>query len=313
MSTRIPCNSHLALALVLTAALAGCNGNSIVGGTDGTLNLSVTDTPVDGAQSVVVAITGVDLMGPGGQHSFTFSPARSLDILKLQGNVSQSLLAGVSVPSGNYQWLRLGIDPANSYLVTSTGARFPLSMPSGSESGLKLARGFAVGSGNVADFMIDFDLRKSVIQSTSGGVTGYTLKPTLRLSDLQQAGSISGTVSPSLSIGGTLITDPSCSPAVYVYQGADAHPIIGYTYPAPYFVTFNTEQPLASAAVSLDATSGDYTYTVGFLDSGTYTVAVTCAAMDKLPNPDVLTTVWLSFSATQNATVTADNTTTINF
>ena len=313
MTTRIHV-LRLFLAFGLAAALAGCNGS----GSSGTLNLSITDTPVDGAQSVVVAFTGVDILSPSGVQSFTFTEGhvqieRSVDLLKLQGSASENLLAGVSVPSGNYQGLRLDIDPGNSYIVTSTGAKFPLSMPSGNETGLKIASGFTVEAGNVTDFMIDFDLRKSLTQSTSGGVTIYTLKPSLRLSDPQQAGSISGTVSPSLSIGGTPITDPSCSPAVYVFQGADANPIIGYTYPAPYIVTTTTEQPLASAAISLDATSGTYTYTVGFLDPGAYTVAVTCAAMDKLPDPNVLTTVWLSFSATQNATVTEGGTSTINF
>ena len=297
-------------AVGLAAALAGCNGSGmgIGGDTNGTFNLSVTDTPVDGAQSVVVAFTGVDLMGPGGQQSFAFSPEHSVDILKLQGNASQNLLAGVSVPSGNYQWLRLDIDPGHSYIVTSAGARFPLNLPSGSESGLKLTRGFAVGAGNVADFMIDFDLRKSVTSITSGGVTSYTLKPSLRLSDLQQAGSISGTVSPSLSIGGTLITDPSCSPAVYVYQAMADIPFgIPEGYKFPDTLVEGAQRPLASATVALDAASGTYTYTVGFLAPGTYALVATCASADAIQSSS------LPFSDIQIATVTTDSTTTIDF
>jgi hypothetical protein len=215
----------------------------------------------------------------------------------------------VSVPAGNYQWIRLDIDAANSYIITSTGAKFPLNMPSGSESGLKLMRGFAVGASSIADFMIDFDLRQSVTQDNSGGVTTYTLKPSMRLSDLQQTGSISGTVSPSLSIGGTLITDTTCSPAVYVYQGADAKPL-GYTNPIGVLWVLGSKTPFTSATVSLDATSGNYTYTVGFLDPGTYTLAATCAATDgKQIDPPSL----LPFSATQNVTVTAGSTSTIDF
>ena len=58
----------LMLATSLLLGLAGCNGGS----SGAMLNLGVTDTPVDGAQSVVVAFTGVDLMGPNGQVNFAF-------------------------------------------------------------------------------------------------------------------------------------------------------------------------------------------------------------------------------------------------
>lgn len=302
MSKRIHCDSRLFPALALVATLAGCNGSS----SSGTLNLSVTDTPVDGAQSVVVAFTGVDIMGPGGQQSFSFSPEHSVDVQKLQGNASTNLLAGVNVPAGSYQWVRLDIDAANSYIITSTGAKFPLRIPGESESGLKLVSGFTVGAGNVADLMIDFDLRRSVIQSDMGGVTVYTLEPGLRLVDQQQVGSISGTVSASLSIGGALITAPTCSPAVYVYRGTGVP--IGYNFPE--VAVMGSERPFASATVSLDAASGTYTYAVGFLAQGTYTVAAACASADTSTNSSSLA---FSLAGTQTAVVTANNTTLVNF
>lgn len=295
--SRIVRHFTVLLAAAAGLALAGCNG----GNSYGTLNLAITDTPVDGAQSVVVAFTGVELMGPGGQQSFTFAGEKQIDLLKQQGTNSASLLAGAIIPAGNYQWIRLDIDAANSYIITSTGAKYPLSISSGSQTGLKLVSGFTVAQGEIADFVIDFNLRQSLTQSNSGGMTTYMLTPALRLINLQQVGSVSGTVSSSLSIGGTLITASTCSPAVYVYPGT-VTVLDGFNVS----VSGGTA-PLTSATVSLDNATGNYTYTVGFLAPGSYTLAVTCAADDTAGAAS------LAFSAAQTATVTANTTTTVNF
>ncbi|HLW74509.1 MAG TPA: DUF4382 domain-containing protein [Gammaproteobacteria bacterium] len=296
--------THAAIAipalLLLAGIVAGCGGSNPPP-TPSKLNLAVTDTPVDSADKVVVAFTGVELMGPGGQTSFPFSTERTLDLLTLQGNASAMLLNGVTVTAGDYQWLRLDVDEANSYVISSTGGKFPLNVPSGSESGLKLVSGFTVAQGNTADFVIDFDLRHSLTLDNKGGTTTYTLKPVLRLIDMQQVGSVTGTVAASLSIGGTLITATTCSPAVYVYNGTGVVPE-GYNVT----VTGGTA-PLTSATVSLNTTSGAYDYTVGFLAPGTYTLAATCAAMDTTG------ATTLAFSTSQTAVVTANTATTINF
>jgi hypothetical protein len=287
-------------ALLLLAGLSGCPG----GGdppTPGRLNLAITDTPVDGADKVVVAFTGVELMGPGGQTNFKFTAERKIDLLKLQGDASAKLLDDVAVPAGDYQWIRLDVVEADSYLVTSAGGTFPLFVPSGSQSGLKLMSGFTVAQGSIADFIIDFDLRKSLTLDNHGGTTTYTLNPVLRLIDMQQVGSVSGTIASTLSIGGTLINATNCSPTVYVYSGSTAIPE-GYAV----FLTGGTA-PLTSATVSLDNTSGEYGYTVGFLAPGTYTLAVTCAAADTAGATS------LAFSASKPATVTADSTTIVDF
>lgn len=296
MSTKI---RHLSLLLAgaLLAGLAGCNGSS----SDATLNLAITDTPVEGVSNVVVAFTGVDLMGPGGQQTFTFPSEKTIDLLTLQGNASASLLTGVGIPAGNYQWLRLDIDTANSYVMTSTGGKFPLSIPSGSQSGLKLVSGFTVAQGDLADFTIDFNLRQALTLSNSGGTSTYILTPALRLTNNQQVGTVSGSVASTLSIGGTLITASTCSPAVYVYNGT-------VTTLNGYDVTVSGgTSPLTSATVSLDNSSGAYTYTVGFLAAGTYTLAVTCASADTTGATSLV------FSAMQTATVTANTTSTVNF
>ncbi len=278
----------LLLAGALLLALTGCNGGS---GSSATMSLAVTDTPVDGAQSVVVAFTGVDLMGPDGQQSFPFSTEKKIDLLQQQGINSASLLVGVTIPAGNYQWIRLDIDTTHSYIITSTGAQYPLTIPSGSQTGLKLVSGFTVAQGSYAEFMIDFNLRQSITLANTGGASTYILNPALRLINMQQVGAVGGTVSSTLSIGGTLITAASCSPAVYVYPGT-------VTALDGFNVTVRGGTiPLTSATVSLNNTTGSYDYGVGFLAFGTYTLAATCAADDTTGATS------LAFSATQTAEV----------
>lgn len=298
MSTRKAFAVPAIIGLFMLAGLAGCNGSS---GSAGILNLSVTDTPVDGVSSVVVAFTGVELMGPAGQQSFKFSSEQSVDLLTLQGNASTALLDGVSVQAGDYQWLRLDIDAAHSYVLSSSGGKYPLNIPSGSQTGLKLVSGFTVAQGSLADFVIDFDLRRALTLDNSGATTTYTLTPAMRLINKQQVGTISGTVANTDSFGGTSVTTTTCKTAVYVYQGTG---IVPEGYDAT--VSGGTA-PLTSANVTLDANTGAYTYTVGFLAPGSYTLAATCASGDIAGNTS------FAFSQTKTATVTANTTTTVDF
>jgi len=285
-------------------ALAACNGS---GGTSstGSMSLAVTDTPVDSAQSVVVAFTGVTLHGPNGTRTITFSKEKTMNLLSLQGNASASLLPNTTVDAGQYQWIRLNLDLANSYIVTDTGAQYPLSVPSGSQSGLKLVSGFTVAQGSQMNFVIDFDLRKSLTmaQNGSSGSVKYILKPALRLINMQQVGSIAGYAAPTMTINGEAISNTSCSPAVYVYSGTNVTPA-GYAV-----TTSGGATPLTSATLKLDNSTGNYDYTVGFLAPGGYTLAATCAANDTT-SPSAAT---LAFSVPANAAVLVNATTSVNF
>ena len=304
-------NRRFSFARVLTtillaggiATLAACNGSGSTGSSTGSMSMAITDTPVDSAQTVMVAFTGVTLQGPNGTKTITFPQEKTIDLLSLQGNASANLLPNTTVDAGQYQWIRLNLDLANSYIVTDTGARYPLTIPSGSQSGLKLVSGFTVAQGSQMNFMIDFDLRKSLTMASNGSSGGvkYILKPALRLINMQQVGSITGYAAPTMTIGGAAISNASCSPAVYVCSGTHVT-LAGYAV-----TTSGGATPLTSATLSLNNTTGNYDYTVGFLAPGGYTLAVTCAANDSTSSSS------LAFSAPATATVMANATTTVNF
>ena len=332
------------LSLAVTAmTFAGCNGSS-TNGSSGVLNLSIADTPVDGAQSVIVTFTGVEVQPAGAREqgdmsdgmdsdgmgmdddsgdmgqtpapsggtnagdmdgddgagnaplTFNFSTPRQIDLMQQQNGNSASLLNGVSLPAGNYAWIRLMVDASKSTITLSDGSVYLLTVPSGAETGLKLVHGFTVAEGGVVNFTIDFDLRRSIVLANGQ----YILKPVLRIMNNVDVGRITGSVSNTFTLGATAITDPACMPAAYVYAGAGVTPVdINPT---------SAVQPVVTATVRLDDSSGNYIYSAGFLAPGSYTVALVCAAGDNPATADTLT-----FSTPKNATVTSDAATAVNF
>ncbi len=266
----------------------------------GRISLGVTDAPVDGATAVVVKFTAVELKPEDGSaFTINLTPAQSVDLLVLAGGGSRALLEDHSVPAGRYQWIRLLIEAQqnqpSSYIDFASGERFPLYVPSGSESGLKLIRGFTVAAGSNSNFTIDFDLRKSVI-APPGQAPNYLLKPVLRMVDNLQVGAIAGKVDPALITSG-------CAPQVYIFTGAGVVP--DDLDPA----TSPDVDPLVSAPVSLDTATGEYRFRAGFIEVGEYTASFTCDGASDTPEGEEV----LVFTGTQNVTVNTNQTTTIAF
>lgn len=284
--------SIVVTTLAFTASLvAACGGGGGGGGSTaqartGQLTLGITDAAVDVADAVVVQFTGVELKPRGGQaFSIDFPAPKTLDLLQLQGANRATLLDAEPVPAGEYEWMRLKVnaDPnvAGDSYVTIGGAQCEMRIPSGSETGLKMIRGFTVGVGSITDFTVDFDLRKSVIQPpgqhTSVPVCDgqvYLLKPVLRVVDSLQVGSIAGTVDPTLvaqqcpanEYGNVYLFGP--------YAATDPVPV-------PDDVDLNDADganPVTSAMVGSDGH-----YMIGWVPAGNYVAAYTCSA----DNPEI--------------------------
>lgn len=281
--------------VLLVLGLAACSDN---GPSTGQLTLKVTDAPVDEATAVVVAFTGVELQpADAAARQYDFDAPRAIDLLALSGGDSASLLEGVSLPSGRYNWVRLRVDAtedgvADSYIALEDGSQHELEIPSGAQTGLKLVSGFVVPAGGHASFTIDFDLRKSVHEPMDAGGS-YKLRPALRIVDNSRVGAIGGAVEAALMPEG-------CAPAVYVYAGS------GVT---PDDVDGLAPEPVTSARVELNEGSGAYEYRASFLSEGEYTAAFTCDAGSDDPASDDA----LVFGEAQTATVVAGQTTIVNF
>jgi hypothetical protein len=271
-----------ALAAVC-AALAACGDDS---DSTGQITVAVTDSPVDYAEEVVVQFTGVELKPAGGEVIVRdFTTPKTIDLRALDGGDRVLLLDGEEVPAGEYTWMRLKVvaDPneAGDSWIGIDGADCELRIPSGDERGLQLIRGFTVGVGTTTDYTIDFDLRKSVIrppgQTTEVPVCdgqAYTLKPVLRIVDMLEVGTISGTVDGTFAGEqcGTTTTGPYPGNVYLFGPVTETEPGTPDDYDG-IWDDLNGADPIASTMVDPDT----LTYTIGFVPAGNYRMAYTCS------------------------------------
>jgi len=287
----------LRLASAAVLALVSLNGCWDSSSNPTTLTLAVADAPVDGATSAVIEFTGVQIQGASGApQEFDFPVPQDVDFLQLQDDEFNVLLDNMDFAPGSYQSLTLLVNMGNSSITLNDGSVHPLVLTGSNKTGVKVASAFTITSGEQASFTVDFDLRKS-IALVSGT---YEFTPFLQFVDNLQAGAIEGTVSSAFLIGSTAITDPACSPVAYIYPGAGVTPVdLNPT---------SKVQPVITATVRFNSFFGDYEYDADFVNPGTYTVALTCAAADNPATVDALT-----FSLTQTAAVTTGNLTEVDF
>ncbi len=291
----------LGSAAILAACGGGGDSSASSGqtGTNGSFSLAITDAPVDDAASVVVEFSGVSIKPAEGEAiEILFDEPKTIDLLALQGTLSQNIVTGFPLAAGRYEWIRLHVnaeqdDVLDSYIETETGTQLELRVPSGSQAGLKLVRGFTVLAGGTADFTVDFDLRKSIVAPPAASGKSILLKPVLRLIDNVSAGSISGTVDGNIIA--EACTDPSADlGAVYAFTGA------GIT---PADVSGAETDPLTTSLVRYEGDA--YSYELGFLAAGNYTLAYTCdAAIDDPEAVDQLTFVGTATVAVEEGTET---------
>lgn len=292
--------SRLILTAMIAASLLGCGNDSDSDDLGvGTLGVAVTDAPVDEADKVVVRFNGIEIKHESGSpQTIMFATSQDIDLLALQGGNAAPLITDHRVIAGNYQWLRLLVsaefDNVFDSYIEIRGGQYELRVPPGGGTGLKLSTGFVVPQGGAANFTIDFDLRKSVVEPP--GQPGYFLKPVLRMVNNVEVGTLVGTIDSAVVAG--QCEDAELG-AVYLFSGADV---------TPDDVDGDAIEPLASGMVSV-AEGGEYVYQIGFLTAGEYTISYTCDAVADMPEQDDV----LDFFGTQNLTITAATTTTVDF
>lgn len=287
---------------VITAfflGLVGCGGGGGSGSAStGQIKLAVTDAPVDEAAHVFVSFTGLELKPQGGDPiTIEFDTPKFIDLLALNGGNRASLLDATTVPAGPYNYIRLDVatdEALDTYIELDDGSQHELSIPSGDQSGLKLVSGFTVAAGGITDFTIDFDLRKAVTKTGNPNNPAYKLRPALRIVDNSAVGTVKGTVSAGLA------NATGCSPVIYVFNGADT---------TPADISGASTDPLTTTTVRMNTSSGAFEYTAAFLNAGTYTLSFTCDGLKDTPEAVEA----LAFQGTQNVTVIADQTATVNF
>jgi len=282
-------------------ALAACGGGGGGSSDLGSLTLGITDGPVEEAENVFVQFSSVTLKpsgvddddgdnGNGGDAAnddddnpafvtIEFDEPKRIDLLEQQNGNSALLVENESIPAGDYDWIRLGVDlgsgetvivfPGPDPVDPSDDETHDLKIPSGAQTGLKLVTPFSVEQGGTLDLTIDFDLRKSVVEASPGK---FILKPALRLVNNDATGEIaaSATMNYILNLaGGSGCADLEAQ-AVYVFEGDDAAPDDINTD------DMNDVDPVTTISLTDPNDDDLFTGTAGFLPEGDYTVAFTC-------------------------------------
>lgn len=271
--------------IFLSVGFTACGGGDGGGPGTGTIEVGVTDAPVDNAEAVVIHFTEATLHGPNGNNTIevfdpvTDEPGRSIDLLQLQGGMWTGLFNDV-VFAGQYSWIRLTLDLSQSYIQIND-QQYALRCTSCENNGYKLNRSFTVDTDGIMTLMLDFDLRKSITDPSSG--TDYILRPTVRVVETAASGEITG------EIGQNLITDlggfSGCS--VYAFNGNDAQ-LDDIYIPIDMGIPAGQNNPVSSAKLVYE--NNIYYYTLSFLPAGDYTIALTCDAdMDSAATDDILT------------------------
>jgi hypothetical protein len=221
MNTRLLAPAGLVAATLLLASCggggsAGDGGGGGIGGTGGTMRISMTDAPACGYDEVNVTIerirvhqSGTAVDGDSGWHDIVVSPARRIDLLTLTNGALEEL-GETALPAGRYTQMRLvladngSLTPPPNSVVPTGGAEVALTTPSAQQSGLKLNTAIDVPEGKVADVVLDFDACKSVVKRGNSGQ--YNLKPVIQVIPLlADAGlRITGYVDPSIATGASV-------------------------------------------------------------------------------------------------------------
>jgi len=203
----------VALGAIFTSCDSLFNGNG--DGDTGTLTVLLTDGPfpADLVAEANITIDSLDIrekdtQDETGAYTTLSREPGTYNLMDLRNGVTESL-ANLDVPEGTYNQVRLYVSDAE--VVLMDGQEFPLQVPSGVRTGLKIfiRPDIEVQSGITAELLLDIDVSKSfVLQgpvssqpwSRNDSIKGVLFKPVLRAVNLSTAGRLVGTVTDTSTV-----------------------------------------------------------------------------------------------------------------
>jgi len=161
------------LSVLFIIGFAACEKNEEKSTTN--LKVRLTDNPYN-ATAVNVDIQSVVVNTSDDPDNWVALNTRAgvYNLLNLQNGIDTLLAAGI-IPTGTLGEVRFILGAANSIEINNV--IYPLTIPSGSESGLKLKVNKRLAA-SVDSILIDFDAALSILQTGAGD---YKLKPVLKI------------------------------------------------------------------------------------------------------------------------------------
>ena len=128
---------------------------------------------VDGSdEEKTITLTGPDVDPVDG--------TLTVDLLALSGGQLSQLFNNETVTAGSYQWVRFGLVDGTSKIVWDDDTESPLQLPA-NKNELKTSGSFSVNADESVAYIIDWDLRKSIVERNASSGSEYMLKPVLHI------------------------------------------------------------------------------------------------------------------------------------
>jgi hypothetical protein len=166
------------------------------------------------------------------------------DLLLLRNGASV-VLGDHPLDAGHYTQIRLIIGTGSNVVVD--GVTYPLEIPSGEQTGVKLNHSFVIEDGLLYELLLDFDAERSIVVTGNGE---YKLKPVIRVTPLVISGTISGNINPVSAAG-----------FVYAISGTDTSLTIAEPITGSFMLMALLQQTYKVEVFSADSAYNDTTIT----------------------------------------------------
>src|SRR5690554_5908812 len=236
----------LSLIAFLFIGFAACSNDDNSSNTEGNakLALRLTDAPGD-YEAVFIDVEEVVLKYNGGQEDRVLGIEGGIyDLLELTAGVNV-LLFNDEVPSGDISQIRLILGEENSIVVD--GEVLPLDTPSAQQSGLKIQVHQTLEAGVLYEFILDFDVDKSIVAQGNGG---YSLKPVIRATTTAKSGAISGKVFPADIL--TMVTAVDGDTEVSSYTNQSGNFLLSAVPEGVYTITIQADINLGISPIIIE-------------------------------------------------------------
>lgn len=173
-SHRMKTIRSLGISIALFSLLLGsCKKDSETG----SLSVRMTDFPAS-YQQVNVEILKVRVHMGGGAGSWIDLPTKQgiYNLLTLQNGIDTTIVNTTELPAGNITQMRLLLGSNNTLMVNDT--IYPMSVPSGNETGIKLVGNIAIPGNTTVNVLLDFVANESIVENGNGT---YQLKPAVKV------------------------------------------------------------------------------------------------------------------------------------
>lgn len=163
---------YLIPASLLLGGIIACNKDN---DTTTDLRIRLTDNPYNATEvNVDIQEVRVNLNDDSTGWVSLDTRAGIYNLLDFQNGID-TLIAQTTVPTGTVKEVRFVLGNQNSIKIDNT--TYPLTIPSGGESGLKIKLNKKLNA-HVDSLVIDFDAALSILQTGTGD---YKLKPVLKI------------------------------------------------------------------------------------------------------------------------------------